>query len=78
MMKLETTVNYEGKEFVKLKDVLGQAKEENLTQKELKEGLDTIKIKGFGNALYVLKSDVIYYSFGRAFRIDNKRRSAKK
>lgn len=78
MMKLETTVNYEGKEFVKLKDVLGQAKEENLTQKELKEGLNTIKIKGFGNALYVLKSDVIYYSFGRAFRIDNKRRSAKK
>lgn len=78
MMQLETTVNYEGKEFVRLKDVLGQAREENLTQKELKEGLHTIRIKGFGNTRYVLKSDVIYYSFMKAFRIDNKRRSAKK
>lgn len=57
-MKFELTIKLEGKEYVRMGDVLGQAKEEGFTKKYVKESLETTKIKGLGNGLFVLYEDV--------------------
>lgn len=57
-MKFELTVKLEGKEYVRMGDVLGQAKEEGFTKKYIKESLEATKIKGLGNGLFVLYEDV--------------------
>ena len=75
MIRFESTVNYEEKQYVKLKEVLNQAKENNLTKDELRKELYAIKIKGFGSTLFVLKDDVARYIGRKAYKIEEKRKS---
>ncbi|WP_195979947.1 DnaJ domain-containing protein [Clostridium butyricum] len=60
MMKFDVVVNYKGKEYVKLNEALGQANILGMTSKELKAVLRPVstKLKGLGNTLYVLKTNV--------------------
>lgn len=60
MMKFEIVVNYQGSEYVKLNEASGQANILDIKQKDLKRVLKLVstKLKGLGNTLYVLKSNV--------------------
>lgn len=57
-MNFELIVNYKGKEYVRMSDVLGQAKELGFTKKYIKESLEANKIKGLGNGLFVSYEEV--------------------
>lgn len=58
MNKLELKVINEGKEYVRMLDILNQTKELGLTKKYIKESMESTKISGLGNIKWVLVDDV--------------------
>lgn len=47
-MNFELIINYKEKEYLRMGEVLGQAKEAGLKEKYIEENLETTKIQGLG------------------------------